>query len=144
MKTCPHTHVFFNSNGSGICLDCEAPIERTKAFDVPVKVSDGWAKCEACGAQRYFPALPKQRTVEPTEAQLLRAELDFATQEAALLRTALSNALAIAELERSGEHDAPEYFWAHTRLTLHFKAALKHANELAVDRDTTSQKRKSL
>jgi len=118
---CPHTHVFFNSNGSGICLDCDGAIERSKAFDVP-----------------------KQKTTEPTEAQLLRAELDFAVQETKLLRTALATQIALVELERSTERNPDQYFWAHTRLSIHYQSALKHANELAVDRDTTSQKRKSL
>lgn len=119
--TCPHTHVFFNSNGSGICLDCDGAIERTKAFDVP-----------------------KQKTVEPTEGQLLRAELDFATQEIKLLRTALAHQIALINLERSNDRTPEVYFWAYMRLNLHYQSALRHANELAVDRETTSQKRKTL
>lgn len=117
--TCPHTHVFFNSNGNGICLDCDGAIERTKAFDS--------TKAD------------KQPT-EPSEAQALRTQLALAVQEIALVRTALGLNIALQNLQSERELSPDEYFWAYLRLDLRFQKTLKHANELAVDRVQSSQK----
>lgn len=142
--TCPHTSVFFDSAGAGVCLDCHAEISRTKAFDTPKVCAhragfgaadiNGWAKCIECGVERpAINAKPKQTTVEPTEVQLLRALVQIQGQWIDIHASALDTLDAIAQHNRECDETAPEFFFADLRLQLKLKALHKHACELAAD-----------
>ncbi len=119
--TCPHTSVFFDSAGAGICLDCHTEISRTKAFD--------GEKTEPAAPK---PA-PKQTTVAPTEVQLLRALADIQSQWINLLASSLETMQDQQRFERECDETAPAFFLHTLRNELKLTALHRHVGELAAD-----------